>query len=284
MNTRATRPRFNRDPNRRPIPSELPEEDRETWRRLPLHGAHNFRDLGGYTTEGGSRVKWGTVYRADGLHKLTPSDQRYLERVGLRTIIDFRDGYENRRSPDRVPDGVRYETLPVAVGGEDVRETIMGAIKGESDGDLSNFLVDVGEELVESHTPVFARWLRDLATHDSAVPQVFHCTAGKDRTGFAAAILLRILGVPLETIMQDYEQSNRHLERLTRSVIRRVRFFSFFRHNGEVLRPMLTAERRYLEASFAAIESGWGSFDSYVRDGLGLSSSNVEAIRSRLLQ
>lgn len=276
--------RFARQPNRRPVPALMPESERESWRRLPLQGARNFRDLGGYLTGDGARLKWGVIYRADGLHNLTGSDLVYLTRLGIRTVVDFREQYEFERSPDRLPDGVRHVALPITVGGEDVRQEIVRAIKEATDLDLSDFLVDVGQKLVTEHTPVYRTWLRELADNELAVPHVFHCSAGKDRTGFAAGLLLRILGVPFDTVLHDYEKSNVFLERFFRSVLRRVRIFSLFRRDGNVLIPMFIADPRYLETSFATIDREWGDFARYVADGLGLSTGDVDRLRARLLE
>lgn len=284
MSSSSSGARFPRNPAERPIPCELPPGDRESWRRLPVEGADNFRDLGGYRTGDGGRLRWGMVYRADGLHRLTDRDLRYLSRLRIRTVVDFREAYEYERAPDRLPDGARAMQLPIAVGGADLRREIVAVLKGEGTRDLSEFLVEVGRELVRTHTAVYGEWLRNMAENEGALPQVFHCSAGKDRTGFAAALLLRILGVPQETVVEDYELTNLHLHRLTRRIMRRVRLYSLFRKSGEPVRPMLLAEARYLQASFDAIAQDWGSFDRYVEEGLGLDAAARRRLRDMLVE
>ncbi len=253
-------------------------------RRLPLRGAHNVRDLGGYNTVGGRRLKRGMLYRADGLHRLTRHDIRRMQKLDLRTAVDFREEREYRRKPDRLPNGVRQLWVPIDVGGAELRQEVRAAISGTGSGDLSDVMVRVGRELVNGHTPAYRSWLHDMVTEDDALPQIFHCTAGKDRTGLASALLLRILGVPPETVFDDYELSNLYLTKLTKRVIRHIRLISLFRGDANTVRPILVADRRYLEASFEAIDAGWGGFDRYVEHGLGLDGAAIEALETRLLE
>ena len=253
-------------------------------RRVRLRGAHNVRDIGGYKTIDGRLVKRGLLYRADGLHRLTQKDVQTLDSLGIQSAVDFREEKEHLRKPDRLPAGVRQTWLPIDVGGYELRQEVRAAIAGTAEGDLSDVMVRVGRELIEGHSKVYAAWLAAMATEDDALPQIFHCTAGKDRTGLAAALLLRILGVPSETVIEDYELSNRYLDQLSRRVIRRVRLVSLFRADGKVIRPLLVADRRYLQASFDAIHAGWGNFDSYVEAGLGLGQADVEKLKARILE
>lgn len=253
-------------------------------RLLPLTGAENFRDLGGYPTAHGRHVRWGVLYRAGHLHHLTSEDTKQLEGLKISRIIDFRGPSETSDKPDRIPEGATYVSHPVDVAGADLKERIREVLKGKVEMDLSDYLMGVNIEFASNYTPVFGEWLLDLARSPDASPQVFHCTAGKDRTGFAAAILLRTLGVPAETVMADYMKTNTYIAGTIDKIIRKVRTRSLFRNDGEVLRPLLGVEERYLENAFSTIDKDWGDFDTYLRDGLGLNSTDVESLRNRFLE
>lgn len=251
---------------------------------LPLEGAGNFRDLGGYPTSDGRHVRWGIFYRAGHLHNLTNRDMAYLDGLNLSRIVDFRGPYEKNEKPDRILKGAIYLHYPVDVAGSDLKDRIMGVIKGKARLDISDYLMGVNIEFASTYTPVFSEWMLDLARNPDASPQVFHCTAGKDRAGFAAAILLRTLGVPEETVVDDYMKTNEYSADYIDNTIRKVRTRSLFRNDGEVLRPILGVEKRYLENAFNTIDEKWGDFETYVQDGLGLNDADIESLRDRFLE
>lgn len=272
----------NQPAEQRPLVVELPAAERALWRHLPLAGAPNFRDLGGYKTADGRQVKWGALYRTDALNDLTDQDQRYLERLNIQRIVDFRVRDEAADAPDRLPPAVaqRYVSMPVGFNGQgNYAKFIEQIMSGETEQlGLDQMLVTTNRDFVEKFSPVFREWLQALP--DSEGAQVFHCTAGKDRTGFAAAIVLLALGVPRETVMQDYLASNDYLAEKNASSIWKMRVFSLFRADTDGIRPLLGVEPRYLQAAFDAMEAKYGSVDNYLRDALGVD----EAFRARLQQ
>ena len=253
-------------------------------RLLPLSGADNLRDLGGYPTGDGRQVRWGLLYRSGHLHNLTNKDMAYLEGLNLSRIVDFRGPSEKSDKPDRILRDANYVSYPVDVAGSDLKERIVEVIKGKAEMDLSDYLMGVNHEFASIYTPVFSKWILELARDPHTSPQVFHCTAGKDRAGFATAILLRTLGVPVETVMEDYMKTNEFIADTVDRIIRKVRTRSLFRNDGEVLRPLLGVEERYLGNAFNTIDKEWGNFETYARDGLGLSTSDIESLRDRFLE
>jgi protein-tyrosine phosphatase len=253
-------------------------------RLLPLDGAGNLRDLGGYPTSDGRHVRRGVLYRSGHLHNLTDQDMKFLEGLKLSRIADFRGDTELSNEPDRVPETAIHVRYTVDVAGTDLREKITGVIKGESELNFSDYILGVNREFASKYTPVFAAWIQDLARRDEASPQIFHCTAGKDRTGYAAAVLLKILGVPMKIVLEDYLKTNEYTADFIEKTIRKVRTRTLFRNDGEMLRPLLEVEERYLQNAFNTIDEDWGEFDTYVSNGLGLAETDVQSLKKRFLE
>ena len=271
--------------NERPVPRDLSAQARAEYRHLPVQGAPNFRDLGGYRTSDGRTVKWGMLYRSDALDKLTVEDQRYLDRLGLARIVDFRSTGEVKDAPDKLPPDLaqRLVKLPIEAVGVNVRELLQRINSGHVEGlNVNDLLLTGNAALARDHTAVYSTWLHGLAEPDGA-PAVFHCTGGKDRTGLASAIVLLALGVPKDVVMQDYVASNAYLSDKNRAIEWRVRIFSFFRTDPTFLRPLLNVEPRYLNAAFDAMEKDYGSIDNYLRQALGADDAFRAALRQRFL-
>ena len=124
----------------------------------------------------------------------------------------------------------------------------------------------------------------DRITRPGALPALIHCSAGKDRAGFGAAVILRTLGVPRETVIEDFLLTNHYTAQKIERLMLTIRLMSFFRTDPEKLRPILGVERRYLEAAFDQIEKSHGSFDDFRRDALELSDEETLAFQSLLLE
>jgi protein-tyrosine phosphatase len=176
-------------------------------RVLALEAVHNFRDLGGYATVDGRMTRWRTLYRADGLHRLTAADLEVLRPLGLRTVVDLRTDAElaerGRFPVEAHP--VRFHHLPV------IDVTWERTPEAES-ADPVSFLFDQYQELLTYGEPLFAKAFHLLAV-PGALPAVFHCAAGKDRTGILAALLLGAAGVPHDVVAEDYGLSRAAMER-----------------------------------------------------------------------
>jgi protein-tyrosine phosphatase len=259
-------------------------------RRVVLEGQPNFRDLGGYVTADGRSVKWGQIYRSGELGKLTEADLAVIDRIGIALVCDLRSDSEVAALPD--PAGAADEQLRLAVNDESVDvAAITAAITA---GDLSSLsptlLLDGMPKVALDFT---ANW-RDLLLRISDPtnrPTNFHCTAGKDRAGWASAMVLRALGVPEETVMADYLLSNDYRAEANAATIAQVRTL-VAAVNGvpedEVdmsnLVALLDVRPEYLQAAFDAVDAAYGSFDAYLTDGLGLTAADVTALRDGLLE
>jgi protein-tyrosine phosphatase len=251
-------------------------------RLVPLQGTMNFRDLGGYRTGDGRRVRWGLVFRSDGLQDLTDDDLALLRLLGIRVVHDFRYDLERQRRPSRLPADGSILVEALTIGGEagQEREILDLVMAGEITEIGMDFMIDTYVEMLESGAASFGRLLTSLADRER-LPALFHCTAGKDRTGVAAALLLSLLGVDEETILDDYElstiyRSDRRIEQLRPTL----------EAAGVIIanvRPFLSAPRPALAAALAAAHERHGSVEGYVTEQAGVPPAAIEALRRLLL-
>lgn len=272
-------------PEQRVLAHELPAAERDAARRVPLEGAHNFRDLGGYETTDGRRVKWGVLYRSDALGDLSNDDVATLARLQLKRVVDFRSDVEREREPDRLPEdpGPNVAWTPIqgdALDPHDIQRMVMSGDTTEEE--MSRLLVVANESFITEFGDVYSEFLKNLSLREN-LPTLFHCTAGKDRAGFGAALALMAVGVPRATIMQDYLETNAYTAAHTESRLRLIRWVSLFRADPDAIRPLFEARPEYLQAAFDTIDQKYGSTDAYLRDGLGIDAETQARLRANLL-
>ncbi|MDC2864111.1 tyrosine-protein phosphatase [Bacillus sp. BP-3] len=253
-------------------------------RRLPLQGAFNFRDLGGYETKDGRVVKWGNLYRSEELAGLTEADIHYIHNLELKTVCDYRTDFEVQHKPNPEMQDVRQVSLPVM---QDLAKDL-NINEFFSLGDLSmlgkpgEYLVKMNRDFVTSNE-AFVTFL-ELIQDANNLPIVNHCTAGKDRTGFASALLLLLLGVPEETIMEDYLLSNGFREQLNEKMMAFLGAQLQDEASIEILSAMFEARVEYLQAAFDEIHNVYGSVDQYAEKGIGLTKEQLDDLRDLLLE
>lgn len=237
-------------------------------RAIPLAGATNFRDLGGYTGLGGRPLKWRKIFRSDHLGQLSQDDVSQLCALGLARVCDFRGVQERKAHPCALP-GAQVHALTIEPTVVQALEDYALRNKVVTGGDAVRLMQDTYRAFVMSNSARFAE-LFDHLLHDDA-PLVFHCTAGKDRTGFAAALILSALGVERDVIMQDYL--------LTNALYKAPQLVG-----GSAPPEVRDAIRRvqpdYLQASLDAVERDHGGMENYLTRTIGLG----EAQRKRLAQ
>jgi protein-tyrosine phosphatase len=255
-------------------------------RRLPLEGATNFRDLGGYRTSDGRYVRWGLVYRSNHLVNLTARDSEYLDSLGIRLVCDVRSDGERARAPDHwagnapeffaVPIGSNLITTPTA---DDLKRRV-ATIDSETKDSVRAY------DYAIQYAGQYAKILRRIVAGD--LPAVEHCTAGKDRTGVFSAILLTALGVPRDTVVRDYLLSNQYLlapDTIETTTADLQRAFGLPEPpDVSTVKSIMTARPETLEATLDKIVKTYGSFDNYLRDALKLSDSDLALLRQRLLE
>lgn len=268
------------------VPAQLAAAERDAHRLLNFEGIANFRDLGGYPTTDGRRVKWGVLYRTGTLAHASRSDLDALTSLQLRTLIDFRSALEKEEEPNRLPDPHGFQVVEIPTldaGNQSLVEEIFERVdSGNFHGfDPDATMVDGNRAFATEFTPQFRQFMREVLAANGA-PVAWHCSAGKDRTGFASAILLRILGVDDNTVMRDYMASKEPALAARTNDMRLLRLFKGD-EAADKLTVLLGVEEHWLRASFDAIDAAWGSFDAYVRDGLQLSEADVATLRATLL-
>jgi len=214
----------------------------------------------------------------------TSGDSAQLE---LAVLIDFRSSAEKALAPNRLPrgHGIKIVELPLFDDADDPMGVGLRAQieRGDLAGiDAAALLIDANQRLATKFTPVYRQFIAELLAAGGA-PVLFHCTAGKDRTGFAAALVLRLLGVPEEVIVADYLRSNTYSLTAHRRTLFLLRLFKG-QELTALVRALLGVEEAYLQATFEAIDREYGSFAAYVRDGLGLSEADIERLRDLLLE
>lgn len=253
-------------------------------RRLSLQGAHNFRDLGGYEAQDGRRLKWGKLYRSSKLSALTDVDMKYVGRLGLTLICDFRQVVEQELEPSRLAgDNLPFlASLPVTPGSSAsfMENLHKGIIAVE---DAAGFMREINRDFVANQMPQYAEMFQLLLAGDQQL--LIHCASGKDRTGFGAALILDVLGVNEEAIVNDYLLTNDFL-RIDEEVDRLSRELSD--HSGspvskDVLRPMLEVRPEYIRACFEEIKRRYESREHFYTSALRLDSSTVARLRDRYL-
>ena len=260
-------------------------------RSLNLESAPNARDLGGYRTSDGHTVKWGTVFRTDALSKSTDADLDRLSDLGIKVVCDFRGPSEvTADGADKLPAGAEVVSLPVFDASNDQNAKIRAAIVSNDraqqeavfgGGRPAQILTEGGKFFVTDATArqQFGAMLERLAD-ERQLPMVLHCTAGKDRTGWASAVVLTILGVPRDTVFEDYLATNTYTAAQNES---RIKSVGALLYDPELLRPLIEARREYLQASFDAAVDEYGSFAKYISKGLGVDKATQAKIRANLL-
>jgi protein-tyrosine phosphatase len=263
----------------------MPTRSREVvW---PFERLANFRDVGGLATTDGRTVRTGLLFRSNEPSRMTDKDLVTLRKFGIRLVCDLRSAKESRRRRGRfLADGsIRLVNIPLH---EDASQ----------DGSLRKMLVFMlarsgGEQFREFSRRYYQhvafeqtsrmREIITLFSRDDSWPALIHCTAGKDRTGFLAAIIQLLVGVPYRSVMEDYLLTNDHFAPQLAKVIRAVRIATLFRVSPERLRLLLMAHPESLDDVHRNLVEKHGSIESYLREACGIDQATLERLKQRLL-
>ena len=252
-------------------------------RVLPLEGGRNFRDLGGYATADGKRVKWGKVFRSGSMAGLTPADYQYLGKLGIQSVCDLRTSHERSAEPNTWVEAanIAYWTRDYDMSGGDLAAMQK---KGATAEQMKQAMTAMYRELPMEQAPAYREIFEHLAA--GKIPLAFNCSAGKDRAGTAAALILSALGVPDETVFADYAMSEKVLDygKMMRQSRDSQALGPMAKLPPEVIQPLLASDPAYIKAAFAAIREQYGSVPNYLRDKLGITEAQLAKIRSDLLE
>ncbi|MGI4871771.1 MAG: tyrosine-protein phosphatase [Janthinobacterium lividum] len=248
-------------------------------RAVQLEGGSNFRDLGGYPAAGGKHVKWGHIYRSADISKLTDSDLRALQSRHVALVCDLRGPQEYAQAPDRLPAGAKRLELPA--GSEKIDPRLLsGGAKTLNRDSLMRAVYTNISFFPAKYKPMFDELL--ALPGDEAL--LFHCTAGKDRTGIGAALVLSALGVDRKTILKDYAATDVYWQAGREQSLQRMTQAGMSAQTVAAMRPMLAANPAYLASTFATIDKQYGSMDQYLVQGMGLTPQQLATLRAKYLQ
>lgn len=262
-------------------------------RHIELDGQSNFRDIGGYETVDGSKVKWGEIYRSGELQKLSDEDVAKLDELGVKAVVNFLTEHEIKsRGQDRLPQGTREITLPMEAGNMgDLAAVVEEARKT---GDFSKVPVELNPEihrlLIDEGREYYTSLLREIADPANR-PLVYHCSHGVHRTGTATAILLSALGVPWETVREDYLLSNKYRKNDIEHRVHELQLLAAKTFNTEPdqvdmtnIKAFYILQPEYIDASLDEVVKRYGSMENYIRDGLGITDQELNSLREQLLE
>jgi protein-tyrosine phosphatase len=245
----------------------------------------NLRDVGGYATQGGSVVARGLAHRSGTFHPMTDADCSRLASLRLKSNYDLRTSDEADSEPDRMPPGVAYRRLDVLSDATSSMPAVLRDLLQEPEranlalgsGKLDSLFTDSYREFIGLTSACRSYRTLFLALADpTRLPAVFHCTTGKDRTGWAAAALLSLLGVPRDAVMADYLRTNAYTLPQFRPIID-----AFVAAGGErgIAAAVFGVKREYLEAAFDEVASRHGTIEGYFSEGLGIDAADQRALR-----
>lgn len=238
-------------------------------RVLRLEGSSNFRDLGGYLAAGGRRLQWRRIFRSDHLASLSASDLQTLRQHGIAHAVDFRGAHERTVQAYAWPQLTHHAFMVEPLVAQRTR-ALLEAGQRVTVADAVRAMQDTYRSFVRAHADRFAD-LFQLLLH-AEQPLVFHCTAGKDRTGWAAALVLHALGVSREQVMQDYLLTNALYQRPASVVPGRL--------SPEVLDVLWRVQAPFLDSALDLVERDHGGMDRYLTEVLGVD----RAARARLAE
>ena len=251
-------------------------------RRLPLQETVNTRDLGGYETTDGRRVKWGKVFRSDHLARLTDKDIAFLQRMKIQSVCDFRTLVEVRNRPDRFPaDGPgSYAHLPVNHLQFEPGLLFEKLKNGDAEWLTPQFLIEGYLLNVDQFALTWGEVFKRLADATN-LPLIFHCTGGKDRAGACAALILLALGVPEKTVISDYLLSNVYIADVVNQIYDQFDIDAQYR---EKISPYFSAPQYCIDAMISHLHEKYGSAITYLTSRAGVTEEMLQAIKSQLLE
>lgn len=250
-------------------------------RRIDLVGSPNFRDFGGYHGANGKQVKWGYLFRSGQLAELNPDDINTIDQLQLDLVLDFRQVSEQESEQSRLPSNRRptIYSLPISPGDHSNFLDHLSDSNAGPEGAVQ-LMIDINRDFAEKQTTVYSNMFKHiLATDDARF--LIHCAAGKDRTGFGAALILLALGVPQDVVLRDYMLTGQFFipTKQTAQLQRKYQI----NITEQALRPVLETREAYLLAAIHSIEQQFKSVDNYLYEALKLGPAEIKELRHRYL-
>lgn len=248
-------------------------------RKVNLQGAFNFRDLGGYQTTDGKTVKWGKLFRGEELGHLTASDLKYVQNMGLKSIVDYRTDAEVNALADPVIPGAQYIRTDEGNAGSaaDLNSMIASGLMKDEASAVA-MMAGFNKQMVDA--PKFYIQLMELLNDPNNIGLVQHCTAGKDRTGLGSAIILLTLGVDEKTVMEDYLASNVYRAEANKKAVEAVKQQISDENVVAAITALMGVQKEFLQAAIDEMKAKYGSIDNFIEKGLGVTKQERAKLKA----
>jgi protein-tyrosine phosphatase len=266
-----------------------PDAVAEPARILDIKSVINFRDIGGYVTVDGRSIAWRKIFRSGDFSRFSPKEQAVVSALGIATVIDLRSDKERVRGPSLWYDEADQPDiilLPIGGGAADWSSKLSRQLQegGFSREEIHATFIEMYAAIPLENMAEYSALFTQILASDAA-PILVHCTAGKDRTGIAVALILSALDVPRVTIMQDFMLTNEAIDVESVSKILAMILSKNSDHeiDSAAIGPMLSVQPIFLDTAFAAIDAEYGSMDNYLQDALGLTAARRAQLKKVLL-
>ncbi|MBC8336639.1 MAG: tyrosine-protein phosphatase [Anaerolineales bacterium] len=254
-----------------------------------MESIHNFRDFGGYKTQNGTSLKSGLLYRSGDLSKASNADIDYIASLGIKTVCDLRSEFERQKEPDRIPIArpFTFFNIPmrpiVDYHGRSLRRLFSLMFGSERKMDYIAESYQAYREYATNYLPQLKALFHRISNPEN-LPLLIHCSAGKDRTGVVSSLIQLVLGVPFETVMEDYLITNENLDAYTQEIYRRLSKLAYFGVPWRMYAPLFDARSDYLSAALSQVKEEFGVLDQWIRRGLGFSEKDQAALAAVLIK
>ena len=253
-------------------------------RSILLENGLNLRDLGGYRSRDGRTICWGKIFRSGQLNSLTPNDHKMLEHINIGTVCDFRHNTEREKFPVDLPPADRQMlNLDITPGSIASFFTEVSQKHAITAVDMQQIMCEINRELVNHYSDRYSTMLQGLLNNDDGF--LFCCAAGKDRTGFGAAVIMMALDIPQETIIEDYMLSNYYLQ-ISKQIERIKKYMHEQSEKTDIesMRPMFEVHPEYIQSALDEIVTRYGNTARFLEDGLGFSPQMQKQLQEKFLE
>ena len=249
-------------------------------RHIDFKKVVNFRDIGGIKTKDNRTVKWGMIYRSDNLSQLKTNEFKKFTDLNIKTVFDLRTSHEIKGKEDHLPENVTQVRAPSVEDNADMLSQMRGrVIRGEiSDEESLKLMTDLYQSIVSENIPSLRLLMQQILYADD--PVLYHCSAGKDRTGIATAIILSILNVDRKTIMNEYLLSDYYRREKVEKMLSKANLAKIIkpRIGVKAIQNFMDVDERYLNAALNYIDTNYGGMDSYIKNQLGIDDAERKRI------
>lgn len=245
----------------------------------------NLRDLGGYVGYDGKIVKNDKLLRSGEVTKIDERDKIILiDKYELKTIVDFRSEKEVEDSPDEKMKNVKYHHIDIMKNEGDSNLSLNSLVNNITVDETVNFMKSIYKKFITDEGAIIGyREFIDLVLEQKEGSILFHCYAGKDRTGFAAAILFTILGVSKRDIFHDYLLTNKMRVEENKKIISKMKSYGMSQEQVQAVELALNVDGEYLESAYREAEKNYGSLENYIIDALKVNKEKQEYLIDKLV-